>query len=132
MNKIIKLSKFINNRITNYCNTYSKLTRNRKTNIKDGIIFSLLYTQKNVSKDYITTTYNKLTNNTASRKAYYTRCNQITLKYTEKLYNDITEYINKNIYNKPKYNIYSCDGCKINTPNKLSDYGYNQIIHVLF
>ena len=81
MNKIIKLSKYINGHIINYSNTLSKLTRIKKTDIRDGIIFSLLYTQKNVSKDHITANYNSITNKNASRKAYYMRCNQITLKY---------------------------------------------------
>jgi len=137
MNKIIELSEIMDNYITEYSNSLSTKTRNKKlickkktkfflqiTDISDGIIFSLLYTQKNVTKDQITAYYNSLTNNTASRKAYYMRCNQISLDFLEKLYNVVTEYINKNIYKKPKYNIYACDGCKINTSSKLSNYGY--------
>jgi hypothetical protein len=54
----------------------------------------------------------------------YHYCNQITLKYIEILYDDITKYINKYIYDESNYNIYACDGCKINAPNKLSSYGY--------
>jgi len=54
------------------------------------------------------------------------RCNQISLEYLETLYNDLTSYINNNIYkniNKP-YQLYGVDGCKINTNIKLSDYDY--------
>ena len=127
MSKIINLSKFINNHINTYIDNIPTIKREKKTNIIDGFIFGLLYTQKEITKDFITAKYNNLTKNNACRKSYTMRCNQISLEYLETLYSDLSTYINNNIYknnNNKQIQLYGVDGCKINTNIKLSNHGY--------
>ena len=119
MNNLIKLSKYISEHIKTY-----KKVKVKKTDLYDGLLFNLLYTEKHVTKDALTAKYNNLTKKNISRQAYTNRANQIDINYYEKLFIDIRNYINKNIYNNHTTKIYAVDGCKVTCNVGISKDGY--------
>ena len=102
--KIKELSKFINNYIQNYNNSTQK-TREKKSNIFDGILFRLYYSQFNASQPKVTSKLNliKLSLNegeSISRQAYVSREKTLPLSFYKQFYNDLSSFIDLSIYQK--------------------------------
>jgi len=116
---IIKLSDFINNYIKLHTSE-TFVARNKKSDIFDGILFRLLYSQIDMSQDRVASKLNSLkcthnNGNKISRQAYASREKSIPLDFYTKFYNNITDFIDTDIYKKTNcsYEVFAVDGTDI-------------------
>jgi hypothetical protein len=121
--KLLELSKNINNYLYKINDQYTQ--RNKKTNIIDGLLFNLLYSQKNTTQESITNKINVFKNNKITRRTYTDRMN----KLDDKFYNNFITYLDKNInnlfYNKNNnYQIITVDCSSTLLNKKLSNYDF--------
>lgn len=91
-----KLSMYSNNFLNDNNNKYIK--RNKKTNLVDGFIFKLLYTQKNHTQDNVTDKINKFKNTFIDRTCFRERSNLIDETLLSSYYNHINTHINNLFY----------------------------------
>jgi len=123
---IVELSKLIKNYLNENNYTYNK--RVRKTNIFDGIIFKLLYGQKDASQEKITSKLNSFMNRKTaelkvSRQSYVEREKQIDISCYKGLYNIIDKFASNHIYNNNIKQVYSVDGTHSNLSKTLTKDG---------
>ena len=81
--KLIKLSNEINTLIDSNKNKY--IIRNKKTTMHDGLMYRLLYTQKDSTQTLVTAKINNFLGKSINRSSYSDRDKQINIEFYEKL-----------------------------------------------
>jgi len=129
--KLLDLAKKIKQIVNKHGSNH--VTRNRKTNEIDGLLFNLLHTQKGISMDSVTGIFNDLSENVLKRKNKISRqsLSGRSASLPESFYKNVCSDVFKlidNMYNKDKiigsYEICAVDGSDSNVSKKLAKDGF--------
>jgi hypothetical protein len=114
INKLRLLSSQINLYTNSYFNNHINFKQNikkRKTILNDGLLFKLLYTQKNSTQEIVTSKLNTYYKKNITRTSYCDRVKQLDINFFENLNNKFSELIDSLFYNNNnKMNIIATDG----------------------
>lgn len=127
ISKLVSLSKSINQFIIG--KNYDYLKRLRKTSIVDGLLFRLIYGQKNMSKDQAAILMNtfkdiKCKSDKINRSSYSDRDNQISIKLYEQIYDTIGKHIDENYLRRNTTEIFAVDCTQSHLSKILGDDGF--------
>ena len=113
-NKLRILSSQINLYTNDYFNNHINFKQNikkRKTILNDGLLFKLLYTQKNSTQEIVTSKLNTYYKKNITRTSYCDRVKQLDINFFENLNNKFSKLIDSLFYNNNnKMNIIATDG----------------------
>ena len=130
--KLLELAKNIRQIVNKRGSKY--IIRNKKTNEHDGLLFSLLHTQKSVSMDSAAASFNDFNENILKRKdkisrqSLSSRASDLPESFYKNVCNDVFKLIDK-MYNKRKksdrtYEICAVDGSDSNVSKSIAKDGF--------
>ena len=96
------------------------IIRNKKTSMKDGIAFRLLYTKKDTTQVSVTAKINDFLDKNINRSSYSDRDKQIDIKFYEKLNTIISKITNERKQLKYTKEVFAIDGTNGFMSNKLA------------
>ena len=128
MLKLIKKLKNISNNISGYVmsNNSKCVSRKRKNNITDAVLYKLYNTQNNSTQDKSTIKVNKYAINKqkSSRQALVKKESKLTITFYKKLAEKLNNEINKNLVSNRAQQVIAVDGTYTTMVNDLSNDGY--------